>query len=60
MEVREKNGPRSLHARDTLPEILPQAKGCAKIGPRGFIRIGTLTVTSKGGMGCENFSLVQH
>src|SRR5260370_41023746 len=49
-----------LAGRDTLPEMLPQARVGAETGHAcACPHRNTLLVASQGGIGCENFSLVQ-
>jgi hypothetical protein len=49
-----------LACRDTLPEMLPQARVGAETGHAWACpHRNTLSVASQGGIGCENFSLVQ-
>ena len=46
-----------LAGRDTLPEMLPKARVGADIGHAwASPHRNSLSVTSQGGMGCENFS----
>jgi hypothetical protein len=46
-----------LAGRDTLPEMLPKARVGADIGHAWACpHRNSLSVTSQGGMGCENFS----